>query len=172
MNRYATFLALLCCSILALDPADAGAGSGPSSAALPGGMKWVTPGIVRLSRYDPGGYLARYLADLEKLKRLGMRQLQLDTTCASACTIYLQLGGRVCVTDRARIGFHRITLRGRSRFAPIRARIKSAEHDYNDRFLQRLPANIRSWRGIRGGLPRRMVWLKGAEAARRIGRCR
>jgi hypothetical protein len=38
--------------------------------------------------------------------------------------------------------------------------------------MQRLPANIRAWRGIRNGLPRRMVWLKGDEAAQRIGRCR
>jgi hypothetical protein len=134
-------------------------------------MKWVTPGVVRLAGYDPGGYLARYLADLEKLKRLGVRQLQIDATCASACTVYLRLGKRVCVTDRARIGFHRITLRSRTRFGPIRSRLKSAEHGFNDKFLQRLPANIRSWRGIRGGLPRRMVWLKGDEAARRIGRC-
>jgi hypothetical protein len=135
-------------------------------------MEWVSPGVVRLAGYNPGGFLARYLADLEKLRRLGVRQLQLDTTCASACTVFLRLGDRVCVTKRARIGFHKISLSGRTRFGPIRARLKSAEHNFNDKFLQRLPANIRSWRGIRHGLPQRMVWLKGEEAARRIGRCR
>jgi hypothetical protein len=172
MKRFAILGAVLSCAFLALAPEASGAKSGTQSARLPYGMTWVTPGVVRMGRYDSGGFLARYLADLEKLKRLGVRQLQLDSTCASACTVYLRLGDRVCVTKRARIGFHRITLLGRSRFRPIRARLKSAEHNFNDKFLQRLPANIRSWRGIRNVLPRRMVWLKGEEAAQRIGRCR
>lgn len=172
MKRYTALGALLSCAILALAPETIDAKSGIQSARLPYGMTWVTPGVVRMGRYDSGGFLARYLADLERLKRLGVRQLQLDSTCASACTVYLRLGNRVCVTRRARIGFHRITLHGRTRFGPIQARLKSAEHSFNDKFLRRLPANIRSWRGIQGGLPRRMVWLKGEEAARRIGRCR
>jgi hypothetical protein len=172
MKRHTVFRAVLCFAILALASGGAGAKSGPPSARLPQGMKWMTPSVVRLAGYHPGGSLARYLADLEKLKQLGVRQLQLDATCASACTVYLRLGDRVCVTGRARIGFHRITLRGRTRFGPLRARLLSAEHAINDRFLQRLPANIRAWRGIRNGLPRRMVWLKGDEAAQRIGRCR
>ncbi len=172
MKRYAVLVALVICSFLAFAPGDGVAKSGALSVRLPHGMIWVAPGVVRLARYDPGGFLARYLADLEKLKRLGVRQLQLDTTCASACTVYLRLGRRVCVTDRARIGFHRITLHGRTRFGPIRARLKSAEKDFNDKFLHRLPANIRSWPGIRKGLPRRMVWLTGEEALHRIGRCR
>ena len=172
MKRYAGLVALVFCSFLASIPGDAAAKSGALSVRLPHGMTWVAPGVVRLARHDPGGFLARYLADLEKLKRLGVRQLQLDGTCASACTVYLRLGDRVCVTGRARIGFHRISLHGRTRFAPIQARLKSAEHRFNDKFLQRLPANIRAWRGIRAGLPRRMVWLTGTEAAQRIGRCR
>ena len=172
MKRHTVLCALLGCAIIALAPEGAGAKSGAPSARLPHGMKWVTPGVVRLAGYDPGGVLARYLLDLEKLKRLGVRQLQLDATCASACTVYLWLGNRVCVTDRARIGFHRITLPGRTRFGPMRVWLNSAENNFNDKFLQRLPANIRSWRGISGGLPWRMVWLEGKEAARRIGRCR
>ena len=172
MKRYTILSALLGCVLIAVAPHGISAKSSAPSARLPHGMTWVAPGVVRLGRYDSGGFLANYLADLEKLKRLGVRQLQLDAACASACTVYLRLGNRVCVTKRARIGFHRITLLGRTRFGPIRARLKSAERNYNDKFLQRLPANIRSWRGIRNGLPRRMVWLKGEEAARRIGRCR
>ena len=138
---------------------------------LPHGMKWVAPGVVRLAGYDPGGFLARYLIDLEKLKRLGVRQLQLDATCASACTVYLRLGDRVCVTDRARIGFHKIVLHERTRFGRARSRITSAGHNFSDKLLQRLPAKIRTWRGIRDGLPWRMAWLEGKEAARLIGRC-
>ncbi len=138
---------------------------------LPYGMKWVAPGVVRLVGYDPGGFLARYLIDLETLKRLGVRQLQLDATCASACTVYLRLGNRVCVTDRARIGFHKIVLHERTRFGRARSRIRSAGYNFNDKFLQRLPAKIRTWRGIRDGLPWRMAWLEGEEAARLIGRC-
>ena len=139
--------------------------------SLPHGMKWVTPGVVRLAGYDPGGFLARYLIDLEKLKRLGVRQLQLDATCASACTVFLRLGDRVCVTDRARIGFHKIMLRERTRFGHRRSPYQLADHNLNDKFLQRLPAKIRTWRGISAGLPWRMAWLEGEEAARLIGRC-
>ena len=138
---------------------------------LPHGMKWVSPGVVRLAGYDPGGFLARYLIDLEKLKRLGVRQLQLDATCASACTVYLRLGDRVCVTDRARIGFHKIILHERTRFGLRRSRIRPAGNRFIDKFLQNLPAKIRTWRGIRNGLPWRMAWLEGEEAARLIGRC-
>ena len=172
MVRFPVLVLLAACLMAAVASGSAAAKSGPPSARLPHGMTWVTPGVVRLSRFNSGGFLARYLADLERLKRLGVRQLQLDGTCASACTVYLRLGDRVCVTGRARIGFHRISLHGRTRFAPIQARLKSAEHRFNDKFLQRLPANIRAWRGIRAGLPRRMVWLTGTEAAQRIGRCR
>jgi hypothetical protein len=132
-------------------------------------MQWVTPGVVRLSRYDSGGFLARYLADLEQLETLDVRQLRIDTTCASACTVFLRLGDRVCVTGRARIGFHHIVLWNRGAAGP--ARSYASERDFNDRFLHSLPAKIRTWRGISGGLPWRMVWLKGEEAERRIGRC-
>jgi hypothetical protein len=140
-----------------------------SSDRLPRGMKWVTPGVVRLAGYDPGGFLAQYLVDLEVLKRLPVRQLQLDETCASACTVFLRLGNRVCVTGRARIGFHRIAVQNGTGGRPFRR--TSAERDFNDRYLKRLPEKIRNWHGIRDGLPWRMAWLQGEEAARLIGRC-
>ena len=170
MKRHTVLCALLSCAIIALVPQGVGARSGPQSARLPHGMQWEAPGVVRLSRPDRGGFLASYLADLERLKALGVRQLRIDTTCASACTVFLRLGDRVCVTDRARIGFHHIVLWNRSTLGP--SRFFAAERDFNNRFLQRLPAKIRSWRAIRGGLPWTMVWLEGEEAARRIGRCR
>jgi len=137
---------------------------------LPHGMQWEAPGVVRLSRPDRGGFLANYLADLERLEALGVRQLRIDTTCASACTVFLRLGDRVCVTDRARIGFHHIVLWNRSTHRP--SRFFAAERDFNDRFLHSLPAKIRSWDRISGGLPWAMAWLEGEEAAQRIGRCR
>ena len=125
--------------------------------------------MVRLASYDPGGFLAQYLVDLEMLKRLRVRQLQVDHTCASACTVFLRLGKRVCVTKRARIGFHRIVMQNGAGSTPSRR--NSAEHAFNDRYLRRLPAKIRNWHGIRDGLPRRMTWLHGEEAARLVGRC-
>ena len=170
MKRYAVLSALLSCTILALAASAVAAGTGTPSARLPHGMQWAEPGVARLSRPDRGGFLASYLADLERLEALHVRQLQIDSTCASACTVFLRLGDRVCVTDRARIGFHHIVQWNRSTSGP--SRFIAAERDFNDRFLQSLPAKIRTWPGISGGLPWRMVWLKGEEAARRIGRCR
>jgi len=169
MKRYTVLFALVSCVFLTLAPERAGARSGALSARLPHGMQWDGPGIVRLSRPDHGGFLASYLADLERLEALGVRQLRIDTTCASACTVFLRLGNRVCVTDRARIGFHHIVLWNRATGGP--SRFFATERDFNDRFLQSLPAKIRTWHGISGGLPWRMVWLKGEEAAQHIGRC-
>ncbi len=141
-----------------------------SSDPLPRGMIWVAAGGVRPTSYDPGGFLAQHLIDLERLKRLRLRQLQLDETCASACTVFLRLGEKVCVTGRTRIGFHRIAVQNRSGATPSRR--DSAERVFNDRYLKRLPNNIRTWSGIRDGLPLHMTWLQGEEAARLIGRCR
>ncbi len=148
-----------------IEPNDAKA----ASARLPHGMQWDGPGIVRLSRPDHGGFLASYLADLERLEALGVRQLRIDTTCASACTVFLRLGNRVCVTKRARIGFHRIVFWNRATTG--QSRFIAAEREFNDRFLQSLPAKIRTWPGISSGLPWRMVWLKGKVSSRRFGRC-
>ena len=169
MNSYFMRVAVTFCFLFGsgIEPNDANAAS--ASARLPHGMQWAGPGVVRLSRPDRGGFLASYLAELEQLERLGVRQLRIDTTCASACTVFLRLGNRVCVTDRARIGFHHIVLWNRATAGP--ARFFAAERDFNDRFLEHLPAKIRTWRGIRDGLPWRMVWLEGEEAAQRIGRC-
>ncbi len=84
--------------------------------------------------------------------------------------MFLRLGNRVCVTKRARIGFHHIVFWNRATTG--QSRHIAAEREFNDRFLQSLPAKIRTWPSISSGLPWRMVWLKGKEAARRIGRCR
>jgi len=170
MKQHATLSALVCCVVIAFTLHDAGAKPDSPSARLPQGMQWAGPGVARLVRPDRGGFVASYLADLERLEALGVRQLQIDATCASACTVFLRLGDRVCVTDRARIGFHHIVLWNRSATGP--SRFIAAESDFNDRFLQRLPAEIRTWHGIRDGLPWRMVWLESEEAAQRIGRCR
>ncbi len=169
MKRYAIHCALVSCIIIALAPQGASATATSPSARLPHGMQWAGPGIVRLFRSDRGGFLATYLADLEQLEALDVLQLQIDTICASACTVFLRLGNRVCVTDRARIGFHHIVLWNRATGGP--SRFIAAERDFNDRFLDSLPVNIRNWRGISSGLPWRMVWLEGEEAAQRIGRC-
>ena len=169
MNRTFMSVAIAFCILIGSGVEPNGAKAASSSARLPHGMQWVGPGIVRLSRPDHGGFVASYLADLERLEALGIRQLRIDTTCASACTVFLRLGQRVCITGRARIGFHHIVFWNRATAGS--SRLFAAEREFNDRFLQSLPGKIRTWRGISGGLPWRMVWLKGEEAAQRIGRC-
>lgn len=170
MNSTSIRVAIAFCFLFGSGIEPNGAIAASASAPLPHGMQWDGPGIVRLSRPDHGGFLAFYLADLERLEALGVRQLRIDTTCASACTVFLRLGNRVCVTDRARIGFHHIVFWNRATAG--QSQFIAHERDFNDRFLKSLPAKIRTWRGISGGMPWRMVWLKGEEAAQRIGRCR
>lgn len=56
-------------------------------------------------RNDLGGPMARYFALAEQLRAEG-RPVRVDGTCASACTLLIELVPDVCITRRARLGFH------------------------------------------------------------------
>src|SRR5436853_6352798 len=56
---------------------------------------------------DPGGQIGPYLENLEMLRSSGERVI-IDGPCLSACTMVLGVipQERICVTSKARLGFH------------------------------------------------------------------
>src|SRR6201993_5619925 len=61
---------------------------------------------VRIAN-DTGGQIGPYLAKYRALRASGER-VEIDGTCASACTMLLGIipRNRICVTSRARLVFH------------------------------------------------------------------
>ena len=61
---------------------------------------------VRISS-DPGGQIGPYLDKLKSLRSSGQSVI-IDGPCLSACTMVLGMipRDRICVTSRARLGFH------------------------------------------------------------------
>ena len=62
--------------------------------------------VVRI-KSDPGGQIGPYLENLVALRGSGERVI-IDGPCLSACTMLLGVipHDRICVTSRARLGFH------------------------------------------------------------------
>lgn len=56
---------------------------------------------------DLGGSLSDYMVRYSRMRQDGAK-LAIDGECMSACTIFFPyLVGNVCVTDKAKLGFHR-----------------------------------------------------------------
>src|ERR1700704_2898776 len=77
--------------------------TGAVAAAL---MMSPAQGAVRI-KADPGGQIGPYLENLVALRGSGERVI-IDGPCLSACTLVLGVipRERICVTSRARLGFH------------------------------------------------------------------
>jgi hypothetical protein len=114
---------------------------------------------------DPGGRIITYVRKYEALRSSGETVI-IDGMCASACTIVLGAlpRERICVTQRARLGFHaawEFGQAGRPVTNPMATRMLMAMY----------PADIRSWIRRRGGLKSRMIFLTGRELASMYPRC-
>ena len=118
---------------------------------------------------DDGGRIGEYVEKYEALRASG-KAVIIDGKCASACTIVLGLlpGDRVCVTPRARLGFHQ-AWRGQAHYS---AATSAAYDDATAYLLGLYPAPVRRWISSKGGLPPpggELLWLKG-ESLRRMYR--
>jgi hypothetical protein len=114
---------------------------------------------------DPGGQIGPYLENLAMLRGSGERVI-IDGPCLSACTMVLGVipRERICVTPRARLGFHAAWHPGENG-----QRIPSREAT---RLLMRIyPEHVRSWIARRGGLSPRMMYLSGRELAAMYHAC-
>ena len=114
---------------------------------------------------DPGGQIGPYLENLTLLRGSGERVI-IDGPCLSACTMVLGVipRERICVTPRARLGFHAAWHPGENgQRIPSREATKLLMHIY--------PAHVRSWIARRGGLTPRMKYLSGRELAAMYNTC-
>ena len=114
---------------------------------------------------DPGGQIGPYLENLVALRSSGERVI-IDGPCLSACTMVLGVipRERICVTPRARLGFHAAwTPDGSGR--PVTSAVAT-------RLLMDIyPQDVRGWLAKQGGLSPRMKYLSGRELAAMYPAC-
>ena len=115
---------------------------------------------------DPGGQIGPYLENLVALRSSGERVI-IDGPCLSACTMVLGVipRERICVTPRARLGFHAAwTPDGYGRQLTCRVATRLLMDIY--------PQDVRGWLAKQGGLSRQMKYLSGRELAAMYPTCR
>jgi hypothetical protein len=126
----------------------------------------ITPAAATLRiTADPGGRIGPYLKALIALRRSGENVI-IDGPCISACTMVLGLipRERICVTRRARLGFHAAW--HRSQNGPV------TSYAGTKLLMEIYPEDVRSWIKSRGGLSRRLIVLSGPELAAMYTPCR
>lgn len=106
---------------------------------------------------DPGGQIGPYLDKLENLRKSGQKVV-IDGACLSACTMVLGVISRdhLCVTPRARLGFHAAWL-------PDEAGRPVTSREGTDLLMEHYPQRVRSWIAQRGGLSPHLIYLSGDE---------
>jgi hypothetical protein len=108
---------------------------------------------------DPGGQIGPHLALLLAWRKSGERII-IDGPCLSACTMLLGVipRERICVTPRARLGFHAAWRPGENG--------REVTNDEATRLLMQIyPEHVRSWIARRGGLSRKVIFLSARELA-------
>lgn len=116
---------------------------------------------------DPGGEVAAYLHKYQEIRASGQRVV-IDGPCLSACTLLTGIipRDRVCVTQRAMLGFHAASYYDdvSRTLVPTRAGSRVVMGYY--------PPQIRRWIARHGGLTPRLIQLRGRELAALYHTCR
>jgi hypothetical protein len=125
----------------------------------------AAPAAVRI-RGDAGGQIGPYLEAMLALRSSG-QQVIIDGPCLSACTMLLGVipPERICVTRRAQLGFH-------AAWRPGRAGQPITSPGATKLLMDIYPQHVRRWINKRGGLSRRMLYLRGNELAAMYRPCR
>ena len=114
---------------------------------------------------DGGGQIGPYLESLAALRGSGQKVV-IDGPCLSACTLVLGVipRERICVTRRARLGFHAAWHPGENgRQMPSRGGTQLLMEIY--------PQHVRKWIARNGGLTQAMKYLSGRELASMYPTC-
>jgi hypothetical protein len=133
-------------------------------AALAASVVTSASSAVRI-RGDAGGQIGPYLEKMAALRGSGERVI-IDGPCLSACTMVLGAipRNRICVTPRARLGFHAAWRPG-DNGRPV------ASPQATQLLMDMYPEHVRSWIARRGGLSPRMMFLSGRELAAMYQTC-
>jgi hypothetical protein len=120
---------------------------------------------VRISS-DRGGRIGTYMEAFATLRSSG-EMVVIDGPCLSACTLILGIlpSNQVCVTRRARLGFH-AAWRPDQNGKPVRSAMGTQV------LMDAYPPKVRSWIRRKGGLSSRMIFLQGRELAAFFPPCR
>lgn len=112
-----------------------------------------------------GGRIGDYLALFALVRQSGERVV-IDGPCLSACTLVLSVvpRNRICVTQRAILGFHAAWTPGR--------RGRPVTHAGGTRLMfATYPAPVQAWIRRHGGLSRKTLLLQGRELDGLYRRC-
>ena len=114
---------------------------------------------------DPGGRIGTYVERYEGMRSSGERVI-IDGYCASACTIVLGTipHDRICVTSRARLGFH-------AAWDPGSNGRKMTNPEATHSLYSMYPFEVRHWIAQRGGLTPHVIFLSGRELANMYRPC-
>jgi hypothetical protein len=106
---------------------------------------------------DAGGQIGPYLERLSSIRSSG-EHVVIDGPCLSACTMILGVvpRDRICVTSRARLGFHAAWNPGADG-RPVTSR------GGTQLLMEVYPQNVKRWIARNGGLTPHMVYLSGRE---------
>jgi hypothetical protein len=117
---------------------------------------------VRIAN-DPGGQIGPYLAKYRAL-RASRERVEIDGTCASACTMLLGIipRNRICVTPRATLVFHSAwDMEGD----------QAVTSDGNRILWSTYPESVRQWIKRHGGLHSQILTLRGPELTAMFPSC-
>ena len=114
---------------------------------------------------DPGGRIGTYVERYEGMRSSGERVI-IDGYCASACTIVLGTvpSDKICVTSRARLGFH-------AAWDPGSKGRKMTNPEATQTLYSMYPFEVRHWIDQRGGLTPHVIFLSGRELANMYRPC-
>jgi hypothetical protein len=114
---------------------------------------------------DPGGQIGPYLEKLRSLRSSGQSVI-IDGPCLSACTMVLGMipHDRICVTSRARLGFHMA-------WHSDQDGRQTSDRDGTELLMSMYPQQVRDWINHRGGLSSHLIYLSGGELASMYPRC-
>lgn len=120
---------------------------------------------VRISN-DAGGQIGPYLDNFAMVRNSGQKVI-IDGPCLSACTMVLGIvpRDRICVTSRAKLGFH-------AAWNPAANGKVVMSHAGTKALWEIYPSHIRSWLNKRGGLKTKMIYLSGSELTAMYPPCR
>lgn len=116
---------------------------------------------------DPGGEVSAYLHRFHQIRDSGQRVV-IDGPCLSACTLLTGIipRDRVCITQRAMLGFHAASYYDDATRSLVPTRAGS-------RLVMSLyPAPIRRWIDVHGGLTPHLIRLRGRDLAALYHTCR
>lgn len=109
---------------------------------------------------DPGGNVAAYVGKYLQIRDSGQRVV-IDGPCLSACTLVTGIvpRDRICITNRAELGFH-----AASRYNDVTQSLVPTRAG-SSQVMRLYPADIRNWIKRHGGLRPQMIKLRGLELA-------